>query len=262
MPAGPKITGYDVVELLSRGEELDVYAVHSLERDCLCVAKLPRIDRPARREAVDRLRTEAERLIGLSHPGLVRGYELITGRRPVLIMETLGGETFGHLMDQRRTRLSVDDLAELGRQLCSVIGYLHRRQILHLDLKPANLVVESGRVTVLDLSHAGPAGSCPPGYGTDDYMPPEQWDGGEVGPASDVHGIGGVLFRGLTRQRPYRLIDGPDADRDTRPAGRRLDLGPLRSRRAVGPIAEVVEACLAPRPADRPTLAELATALA
>jgi serine/threonine protein kinase len=232
------IAGYRIVEHIARGDCLDVYSVWSAERDCLCIAKAIRPDRRNDRAAVRRLAAEGRLLQRLSHPGLVRGYETRLQPWPVIVMETLGGQTLSHLMDQRRQGLSIGDLAELGRQLVAVVGYLHRGGRLHLDLKPSNLVLDGGRLRVLDLSHARPPGPCPPGFGTDEYMAPEQWAGGRAGAYTDVFGVGGVLYRCATRRRPYEKDRGG------------IDERPLRRHR----LGELIRGCLAPGPADRPDL--------
>jgi len=128
---------------------------------------------------------EGRLLMRLAHPHLVRAYEV--SRRGV-VLETLGGAALAAL-----GRLDEDDAVELGRQLCSAIGYLHRHRWLHLDLKPDNLIAEAGRLKVIDLSIAQRPGRIRPETGTRGYMAPEQERGGHVGPAADVWGIGSVL---------------------------------------------------------------------
>jgi serine/threonine protein kinase len=219
---------YRVVGHLSRNAALDVYDLFSEERDCRCVGKLVRPDRHDDR-APARLVQEGQILLGLTHPHLVRAYELLyNGDRPVLILETLTGETLSHLIASGGP-LVADDAAELGLQLCSAVGYLHRRGWLHLDLKPDNVIAERGIAKVLDLSLARRPGLCPAGLGTRGYRPPEQEAGGAIGPAADVWGIGAVL----------REATG--------------------SSSAV--LAPVIGACLQRDPADRPSLDELVAGL-
>lgn len=246
--------GYEIAEFLARGQTLDVYALRSVERDCLCVAKTLRPDRVGDRAARTRLIREGTLLQRLTHPNLVRGYEVIRWPTPAIVMETLTGQTLGYMLQCRRQGLATADLVELGSQLCSVLNYLHGQRILHLDLKPSNIVASGGRLVLLDLSHARGPGRCPSGHGTREYMAPEQLTGGTVSEASDVYGLGGVLYRAATRRRPF-----PAGERD----GAHLPpLAPLRRRALPRPLLELVTACLQPRPAARPSLAEARTALA
>ncbi|MGH3095067.1 MAG: protein kinase domain-containing protein, partial [Streptosporangiales bacterium] len=151
------VSGYRVEEHLARGETLDVYSVRSEERECMCVAKTVRADRRDDTAARDRLLREGALLHRLDRPHLVRGYESRESP-PVAVLETLANQTLSHLLSVRKQGLTVPDLLRLGLQLCSVVRYLHRSGILHLDLKPSNMVVDAGRLRVLDLSHARPPG--------------------------------------------------------------------------------------------------------
>lgn len=240
---------YRVEEHLARGEALDVYSVWSEERECLCVAKTVRPDRRDDSAARDRLAREGALLHGLDHPHLVRAYETRESP-PVAVLETLTGQTLSHLLSARRQGLAVPDLLRLGLQLCSVVRYLHRSGVLHLDLKPSNIVVDAGRARVLDLSHARPPGPCPAGFGTAEYMPPEQLVGDTVSEASDVFGLGGVLYRAAIRRRPYG-----DTDRARAP----YRAPPMRAlrRRLPGELGTLIARCLDPQAAARPATAKV-----
>lgn len=241
------LPGYRVMEHMRRGADLDVYEVWSEERACPCVLKTLRADRVGGTGA-ERLIREGELLLELTHPHLVRAYEVHRGALPGVVLETLDGATVSRLIADRARRLPAVDLAHLGLQLCSALGYLHRRGILHLDLKPSNVISDMGHVKVIDLSLAREPGKVPAGMGTLQYRAPEQARGEMVGPATDVWGLGGVLYAAATSRRPF-----PDGDQ----LQRRPD--PVCSlRRLPRPFADVVDACFEPRPEDRPLLEDLA----
>ncbi len=252
-PLGPGheiAAGVRTVEHLHRSHHLDVYAARCERRGCPVVVKTPRPDRLARRDVVAQLLREGRLLRRLAHPHIVRGYEAHAEPRPAIVLETVGGETLARLF--ARTRLSAADLAELGRQLASAIGYLHAEGVLHLDLKPSNVVADGGRAKLLDLSIAQRPGRIPAGRGTWRTMAPEQAIGGTVGPAADVWGVGAVLWEGAAGV-------GPFDDRDQRHDG----VDPIRAhRRLPRPLAATIDACLAPNPADRPSVDRLASELA
>jgi serine/threonine protein kinase len=231
------VPGYEVVAHLRRGNDLDVYDVWSEERDCGCVAKTPRPDHLASTQVRERLLREGALLQRLAHPHLVRAYETVYGRRPVVVLETLSGQTLGHMI-QTRTSLTGPDVAELGLQLCSAVQFLHRHDMLHLDVKPSNIVCENGSAKLLDLSVARPPGHAKPGVGTWQYMSPEQVEGGELGPAADVWGIGATLWEAANHAR------FPDGDRRLPPR-----------------LAKALGGCLEIEPERRPSLSELADSL-
>lgn len=249
--------GYEVVEHLAHGQALDVYDVWSAERGCLCVAKTLRPDHRSDPADRRRLRNEGRLLLSLTHPHIVRAYELIERPHPVLVLETLSGSTLGHLIESSKRRLRVADLVHLGLQLSSALGYLHANGYLHLDLKPSNVIAENGRARMIDLSVARRPGRGPRGLGTRQYMAPEQARGGRFSEATDVWGLGATLYEAATGERPF-------APRDRRVEYPQLNGGPPHvgeRRRLPAPLGRTIDACLEPDPADRPALGEVEDAL-
>jgi len=247
-PLGPGESlsaGLEVVEHISRNQVLDVYDAWSRERDCRCVVKLLRPDSRGVDRRERRLRYEGELLMRLRHPHLVSAYELVEQPQTMIVLETLTGLTLDALLDELPRRLPLHDVLGLGVQLCSAVGYLHRQGVLHLDVKPGNIVCpETGQIKLIDLSLARPPGHVRAGLGTRGYRPPEQEEGGEVTAAADVWAIGAVLFEAAAG-RPY---SEPAAD--------------LRTvRRLPAAFADVVAASLDPEPPARPAIAALADAL-
>ena len=165
--------GYRLLELLSSGHACDTYDAWSVERGCRVIVRTGDV------------RHEGRLLRRLTHPNIVRAYEV---HRDWIVLETLSGSTLDALGALER-----DDAIEMGRQLCSAIGYLHGRGWLHLDLKPDNLIADRGRLKVIDFSIAQRPGRIEPGTGTRRWMAPEQEHGGRVSAATDVWGIGAVL---------------------------------------------------------------------
>jgi eukaryotic-like serine/threonine-protein kinase len=259
-----KAPGYETIELLRRGRDLDVYDAWSEERACRVVIKCVRPDRPS---AGQRLLEEGRLLRKLTHPHIVRAYEVIEEPVPMVVMETLAGETLGHMID-REAELSAGELAQLGLHLASAVRYLHRHGVLHLDLKPSNVIAECGRAKLIDLSVARPLGQAHAGIGTHYYLSPEQARGGELGPAADVWGIGVVLFEAATGEPAFDDPDAPDDESVSEtldesdypqlaaPARRIDELRPLPAE-----LVELVAACLAPEPERRPSVDELMRAL-
>jgi eukaryotic-like serine/threonine-protein kinase len=263
--------GYHTIELLRRGRDLDVHDVWSGERACRCVIKSVRPDRLDRDGARRRLLDEGRLLQRLTHPHIVRAYEVREEPVPMVVMETLSGETVGHMID-READLSATELVQLGLHLCSAIRYLHGHGILHLDLKPSNVIAECGRAKLIDLSVARPPGPAHAGIGTHYYLSPEQARGGVLGPAADVWGIGVVLFEAATGEPAFDDPDAPDDDDEDldydESGSESLDEGDypqlsVRARRIdeLRPLprelADLVAACLDPSPELRPSVDEL-----
>jgi serine/threonine protein kinase len=243
--------GYRAVEHISRGDPLDVYDAWSEARRTRCVVKRLRPDRADDVAGRRRLLAEGRLLRRLAHPHLVRAYEVIAEPHPAVVLEPLPGDTLDRLIHEGSGRLPAAGVAGLGRQLASAVAYLHGEGILHLDLKPSNVVVHAGRATLIDLSVARPPGRVRRGYGTPAYLSPEQARGGAVDERADVWGLGCVLYEAATAAMPFDDDpgDGADADRAAPPVRglRRLPAG----------LGAAIDACLDPDPARRPPVSDL-----
>ncbi|MET9658345.1 serine/threonine-protein kinase [Streptomyces sp. NPDC006510] len=277
-PGTRPVPGYEVLAHLARTGWLDLYDAWSEERDCRCVVKVLRPDRRHEQRLRERLRREGHWLLAFAHPHLVRAYETFDSPEPVVVLETLTGETLSHLVRRLPRRVSAQDVALLGAQLCSAVHYLHGRGLLHLDLKPSNVVVDCGHAKVLDLSVARPPGIAPAGIGTFCYLAPEQARGGLLSAAADVWGIGVTLYEVATGDAPFDSgepmdgTDGTDSTDCTDGTAGTLNATdwypqleetaePIGSRRRLPrDLAAAIDTCLRPDPAARPVVPELAEA--
>jgi serine/threonine protein kinase len=224
--------------------------------------KIVRPDRVADEGSLGRLRAEVDILDHLSHPGIVRAFDaVLDGPRPHVVLEFLDGPRLSTLIGRRG--VAPERLLPLGLAMCSALHYMAARGVLHLDVKPRNIIL-AGPPRLIDLSVARrvdeiPAITSP--IGTDAYMAPEQCAPGrfsEIGPPADVWGLGITLYEALTGRHPFA---------EARRAGLRYPQleaapAPLPGRRRVPPLlADAVMSCMEPDPASRPAAGELARTL-
>lgn len=249
--AEPLPAGYHVLRHLHRGHLVDVYEVWSDERACRCVAKCPRPDRQHDARSLRRLLREGYLLRRLAHLHLARAYEVVVDP-PTVILEVLTGRTLERRLEDEGA-LPVDEAVPIGLQLCSVLHYLHGRSLLHLDLKPSNIVCERGVIKLLDLSIARRPGRIRRGMGTRPYMAPEQARGETVSPATDVWGTGVVLFEVVTGRRPFEFA--AEDERYPQLLRRAASVSSLQPG-TPHQLACMIDASLAPSPSDRPSLAD------
>lgn len=257
-PTGDLPAGYRPLTLLADGRRLETWDAWDEARGTRCVVKLLRADRrddPRVRQAV---LLEGHLATSLAHPHLVRGYDVLDDP-PTVVLETLRGATLSALIEDEP--LGLADVAELGCQLASVVGYLHRHDWLHLDLKPDNVVVDHGKAVLIDLSLAGRAGSGRRGAGTRGYLAPEQATGRGLSPATDVWGLGMTLIEALARTAPY----GDEATWESRRrwplVHRRMPTVPDGIDELPDEVRELLAACVSLDPAARPLLSQVRTAL-
>jgi serine/threonine protein kinase len=253
-PTGDLPEGYRPLALLADGRRLETWDAWDEARGTRCVVKLLRADRrddPRVRQAV---LLEGHLATSLVHPHLVRGYDVLDDP-PAVVLETLRGATLSALVEDEP--LGLADVAELGCQIASVLGYLHRHDWLHLDLKPDNVVVDHGKAVLIDLSLAGRPGVGRPGAGTRGWLAPEQAIGRGLSGATDVWGLGMTLIDALTRTAPY----GDEATWESRRrwplVHRRMPRTPDGIDALPEEVREVLAACISLDPAARPPLAHV-----
>jgi serine/threonine protein kinase len=149
----------------------------------------------------------------------------------------------------------LDQLVPLALQLCSALHYMHGQNMVHLDIKPKNIIMGSPP-RLIDLSIARSCGDAERlriAIGTDGYMAPEQHRpnvNAPVGPPADVWGLGVTLHEAVSGRLPFSK--GAAGIQDAILAGP-LSLGPRVPQR----VAEVIGECLAFEPADRPAPREV-----
>lgn len=155
---------------------------------------------------------ERQTLARLEHPGIARLLDggLTDDGRPYFAMEHVEGERIDRFCD--RQRLGVRDRLALFIGVCAAVHHAHQRLVVHRDLKPSNvLVTEVGHVKLLDFGIAKwmePAGADAVTVTrllTPEYAAPEQIAGGEISTATDVYGLGVLLYELLAGQRPFAL---------------------------------------------------------
>ncbi len=163
----------------------------------------------------ERFLREARTVAALDHPHIVHiddfGMEEQTSRA-YLVMPFVGSGTFHDLLRKRREPLALEQIVSYLVQVCSALDYAHQRNVVHLDLKPHNLLVhEDGRLLLSDfglahlLKQEGLEGGTSLRYGTPHYMAPEHING-QPDRCSDVYALGVILYQMLVRRRPF---EGP-----------------------------------------------------
>jgi serine/threonine protein kinase len=258
--------GRSVLKSIGGGNRYEVYLVWDERLFAVMVAKVLRPDLLDDENTVSGLRREAEALAALAHPVLLRGFDTtLDGPYPHVLVEHLEGPTLRRLI-RRGGPLQLEQTLPLALHVASVLHYLAGEGWVHLDLKPDNIVMGIPP-RVIDLSLARTverARTIDYFVGTNAYMPPEQCEpgeAGEIGPPSDVWGLGATLYHAIAGELPFPR---GSRDEDAWPEERwpQLVEEPLPWPVPVHvTLSEAVLSCLRPDPADRPTAGELAQAL-
>lgn len=202
---------------------------------------------------------ETEALANLDHPGLVglRGSGRTDGR-PFVVTDLVEGPSLAQRIASGP--LPADDVQRIGHGLAAALAHVHDGGFVHRDVKPANILLASGRdarladfgiARSLDMTAATTAGCI---VGTAAYLAPEQALGETVGPAADVYALGLVLLEAVTGRREY-----PGSAIESATA--RLHRRPVVPPDLPAGMTTMLRAMTAADPGARPTAAAIAAEL-
>lgn len=203
---------YELLEELARGGMGIIYKARQVGLNRLCAVKMVRrAGGVSGTDAERALEAEAAAAASLSHPNIVRIYEVGREQGQLFFsMEYIPGEELGQWARSRV--LDAAAVARLVRELAGAVEYAHSQGIWHHDLKPANVLVDAdGHLRLMDFGLARrrdfrtqPDASA--GVGSPNYLAPEQASDryGEPRAVTDVFGLGGILYHLLTDRPPFQ----------------------------------------------------------
>ena len=202
---------YKLLERAGAGGMALVYKARDLALGRIVALKVLQESLANDEEFLAKFRAEAHRAANLAHPNIVTVHDIgQDGRRHYIVMEYVEGRTLKQLVRnyvrQTGRPLPIDRALDLAIQICAGIGYAHRADLVHCDVKPQNvLVTRDFRVKVSDFGIARAMNQSQVNqqirdeiWGTPQYFAPEQAGGQAPTPASDVYSIGVILFEMLT----------------------------------------------------------------
>jgi hypothetical protein len=207
LPDGAELEGYTIESPLSAGAMGAVYRAHRTDDDTPVAVK-----RLLDTRHIVRFEIEARLLSTLHHPRVVNVVDYFTHATGVyLVMEMIKGQDLGAVLKQHgNPGVPIADAIEYTRQACEALQYVHEQQIVHRDVKPANLIdapdkdgvvlVDFGIARLLGDEEAVDHGTV--GIGTPRFMAPEVFAGGTVSPRSDVFSLAATLWTLLTGKAP------------------------------------------------------------
>jgi serine/threonine protein kinase len=192
-----------------------------------------------RREFRPSVLREARAAARITHPGVVRVYDLVTDDGDWIVMEALPGEALSTLI-RRRGRLPVGQVTQIAVQLLSAVQAIHDVGLVHRDIKPSNVqVCGDGRIVLTDFglcTAPGARGGLRVGAlaGSLAYMAPETLMDGLSGPPSDLYALGVTLYTAVEGRPPFEpdepmsllisvLSGEPEPARHAGPLGKLLE---------------------------------------
>lgn len=204
---------YRITERIGLGGMAEVYRAQDsvLGRSVAVKVMLPQYANDPTFTA--RFRQEAAAAANLQSPYIVNVYDWgQDGETNFMVMEFVRGTDLKNAINQRGA-INQRKVAEIGSQVCQALSVAHGMDIIHRDIKPQNIMIQpDGNVKVMDFGIARAKNSTlaktSAVLGTAHYISPEQAQGKELTPASDIYSLGVVLYESATGKLPF---DGPDS---------------------------------------------------
>ena len=277
LSSGDVLAGrFRILRFLAAGGMGEVYEAEDEELGECVAIKTVRPEIAASPRATERFRREVHLARQVTHPGVCRTYDVFRHPLPsgsdsdsdehlvFLSMELLDGESLQERIEHRG-RLPPDEALDIVHQVADGLAAAHRAGIVHRDLKSANIVLVPARdgvravVTDFGLARAESAATrglgggtiTAPGaiVGTPATMAPEQIEGGEITPATDVYALGVVMYEMVTGRLPF------EAESDLAMTLKRLHEAPPSPRSHVADLdprwERTILRCLEREPEER-----------
>jgi hypothetical protein len=258
---GTTLGRYLIDEVLGHGAMATVFRARDGQLGRTVAIKVMNMAIAARTDAGERFRREAQAVAALRHPGIVEVHDFAaaTEHDPAYIVaELIEGPTLRTFVDGRRGRILPEVAVLIAAQIADALAVAHEKGIVHRDVKPDNVMLEkrglAARVVLTDFGVAHITGletmtASGALVGSPAYMSPEQARGHDVGPATDLWGVGVLLYQMVTGTLPF---PGKEAFAVIAAVARGTFKRASGVVAAVSPeLDQVIARCLHPTPAER-----------
>jgi hypothetical protein len=207
MDVGIEFSHFRVIEHIGRGGMADVWSARDTKLNRTVAIKTVARDISAETEPIELFKREAQTIAQLEHPHILPIYDFgeFEGQLYIAMRYVTGGSLDNLLSDGP---LATEITLRNARAIAGALDYAHVNNVIHLDLKPSNILLDSNQSPYLaDFGLAtvlGPEGrAANPGYGTLLYMAPEQLTSGEIDHRADIYSFTILVYQMLTGELPF-----------------------------------------------------------
>lgn len=266
----PQLDNYDILRLIAEGGTAKVYFGIDLRSGFPVAIKELKLRHMGNAVIRDKFRNmETQLMLYAQHPNipkLVEFIDLSNRNQMFLVMDYIKGISLEDYIYREIGLIPEQKALPLFLEVLDTVGFLHqvviphlgiRGGVLHLDIKSNNVMLQpDGKIKLIDLGIASRMGdSNSTGFGTPPYMPPEQFDSGQLGKYTDIFSLGIMLFEMLTGSLPF-TSDKTNARENRKEVESKIKKQPTpKMSQFYPPLSDelqlIVERALAKNPADR-----------
>lgn len=207
---GRKLDGrYEIKEIIGVGGMAVVYKAYDSIDDRIVAVKVLKEEYLKNDEFRRRFKNESKAVAVLSHPNIVKVYDVSFGEKiQYIVMEYIDGITLKEYIDQQNV-LTWKEAVHFTVQILRALQHAHERGIVHRDIKPQNIMMlEDGTIKVTDFgiarfAHSETRTMTDKAIGSVHYISPEQARGGLTDEKSDIYSVGVMLYEMLTGKLPF-----------------------------------------------------------
>ncbi len=233
--AGELLDHYHLDDAVARSGMATIFRATDQRNGRQVAIKVPHPEVESDPALFDRFRREEEIGRRLDHPGVMKVFPKEDSNQVYMVMEWVDGKLLRQLLQQER-KLPLEQTVSILLQICDVLEYVHKHDVVHRDLKPENVMIDDqGRIKLIDFGIAASAGARRLTFanfsktmGTPDYISPEQVKGKRGDVRSDIYALGVMLYEMSTGALPFsgpnpfavmnsRLLNSPVPPRELNP---------------------------------------------
>ena len=201
---------FEITDLIAKSGMASLVKANDRVSGAEVAIKVPCLQIESDPAGFDRFRREEEIGLQLDHPYILKVIPVEKKSRPYLVTEYLRGQTLSELLKNVRP-LPEPDAVKIASRICEALEYMHRRGVVHRDLKPQNIMLcNDGSIRIMDFGIARAQSSrrltfvgFTPAMGTPDYMAPEQVKGSRGDARTDIYSLGAILYEMATGELPF-----------------------------------------------------------
>jgi serine/threonine-protein kinase len=201
---------FEITDLIAKSGMASLVKAHDRVTGAEVAVKVPYLQIESDPAGFDRFRREEEIGLQLNHPYILKVIPVEKKSRPYIVTEYLRGQTLSELLRNVRP-LPEPDAVKIASRICEALEYMHRRGVVHRDLKPQNIMLcNDGSIRIMDFGIARAQSSrrltfvgFTPAMGTPDYMAPEQVKGSRGDARTDIYSLGAMLYEMATGELPF-----------------------------------------------------------